>query len=174
MTTFRPLSIIVCLMAVMQCAYCVIWYIYHHDIFLSIMTSSNRKSSASLSFCAGKQPVKVVSPHKGTVTRTFDVFVVSLNKLLNKHSIGRYFETPCNVLNWIVSTVDADGPTPIWHQDILNRHGEIGQLHIYRYANLFQNCPVASGASRKTVTLFNARELRNLWNHAFCKGVRWL
>ena len=79
-----------------------------------------------------------------------------------------------NVLNWIVGTVVADGPTPIWHQDILNRHGEIGQCHIYRYANLFQSCPVASGALRKTVTLFNARELRNLWNHAFCKGVRWL
>ena len=79
-----------------------------------------------------------------------------------------------NVLNWIVSTAVADGPTPIWHQDILNRHGEIGQLHIYRYANLFQSCPVASGALRKTVALFNARELRNLWNYAFCKGVSWL
>ena len=31
--------------------------------------------------------------------------------------------------------VVAGGPTPIWHQDIFNRHGEIGQLHIYRYAN---------------------------------------
>ena len=70
------------------------------------MTSSNRKFSTLLSFCAGEQHVKVVSPHKGTVTRTFDVFVVSLNKLLNKHSIGQYFETPWRsfdvaVMYWI-------------------------------------------------------------------------
>ena len=48
----------------------------------------------------------MVSPHKGTVTRNFAVFVVSLNKLLNKHSIGRYFETPWRsfdvaVMYWI-------------------------------------------------------------------------
>ena len=76
-----------------------------------------------------------------------------------------------NVLNWIVSMVDAGGPTPIWHQNILNRQGEIGQLHIYRYAILFQSCPVVSAALRKTATLLNVRELRNLWNFVFCKGV---
>ena len=79
-----------------------------------------------------------------------------------------------NVLNWIVSMVVAGGPTPIWHQDILKRHGEIGQLYIYRYATLFQSCPVVSAALQKTATLFSARELRNLRNYVFCKGVRWL
>ena len=44
-----------------------------------------------------------------------------------------------NVLNWIVSMVVAGGPTPIWHQDILKRHGEIGQLYIYRYAILLSS-----------------------------------
>ena len=58
--------------------------------------------------------------------------------------------------------VVAGDPTPIWHQDILKRHGEIGQLYIYRYAILFQSCPVVSAALRKTATLLNARELRNL------------
>ena len=45
--------------------------------------------------------------------------------------------------------------------------------YIYRYAILFQSCPVVSAALRKTATLLNARELRNLWNYVFCKGVRW-
>ena len=79
-----------------------------------------------------------------------------------------------NALNWIVSMVVAGGPTPNWHQGILKRHGEIGQLYIYRYAILFQSCPVISAAMRKTATLLDARELRNLWNYVFCKGVRWL
>ena len=70
-----------------------------------------------------------------------------------------------NVLNWIVSMVVAGGPTPIWHQDILKCHGEIGQLYIYRYAILFLSWPVVSAALRKTATLLNARDLRNLWNH---------
>ena len=70
-----------------------------------------------------------------------------------------------NVLNWIVSMVVAGGLTPIWHQDILKCHGEMGQLYIYRYAILFQSWPVVSAALRKTATLLNARELRNLWNH---------
>ena len=70
-----------------------------------------------------------------------------------------------NVLNWIVSMVVAGGPTPIWHQDILKRHGEIGQLYIHRYAILFQSWPVVSAALRKTATLLNARELRNLRNY---------
>ena len=75
-----------------------------------------------------------------------------------------------NVLNWIVSMVVAGGPTPIWHQDILKRHGEIGQLYIYRYATLFQSCPVVSAALQKTATLFSARELRNLRNYVFLQG----
>ena len=62
-----------------------------------------------------------------------------------------------NALNWMVSMVVAGGPTPNWHQDILKRHGEIGQLYIYRYAILFQSCPVISAAMRKTATLLDAR-----------------
>ena len=54
-----------------------------------------------------------------------------------------------NVLNLIVSMVVAGDPTPIWHQDILKRHGEIGQLYIYRYAILFQSCPVVSAALQR-------------------------
>ena len=50
-----------------------------------------------------------------------------------------------NVLNWIVSMVVAGGPTPIWHQDILKRYGEIGQLYIYRYAIFFSK--LSSGIS---------------------------
>ena len=53
--------------------------------------------------------------------------------------------------------VVAGGPTPIRHQDILKRYGEIGQLYIYRYAILFQSCPVVSAALWKTATLLNAR-----------------
>ena len=101
------------------------------------MTSSN-KFSTLLSLCAGKPQVNVDSPHEGTVTQTFDVLLSIWKKtLLNKHSIGRYFETPWRsfvvaVMYWIVSMVVAGGLTPIWCQDILNRRGEIGQLHIYR------------------------------------------
>ena len=103
------------------------------------MTSSNRFPTL-LSLCAGKPQVKVDSPHEGTVTRTFDVFVVRLKKKpLNKHSNGRYFEKPWRsfdvaVMYWIVSMVVAGGLTTIWCQDILNRRGEIGHLHIYRHA----------------------------------------
>ena len=101
------------------------------------MTSSN-KFSTLLSLCAGKPQVKVDSPHEGTVTQTFDALLSIWKKtLLNKHSIGRYFETPWRsfvvaVMYWIVSMVVAGALTPIWCQDILNRRGEIGQLHIYR------------------------------------------
>ena len=72
------------------------------------------------------------------------MFLLSVWKknLLNKHSIDRYFETPWRsfdvaVMYWIVGMVVVGGLTPIWCQDILNRRGEIGQLHIYRHASFF-------------------------------------
>ena len=110
--------------------------------------------SALLSLCAGKPQVKVDSFHRGTVTRTFDVFVVSLKKMLNKLSIGRYFKAPWRsfdvaVMYWIVIMVVAGGLTLIRRQDILNRHSEIGQWHIYRHAFFSQSCPVVSATLRK-------------------------
>ena len=79
----------------------------------------------------------------------------SEKNLLNKHSIGRYFETPWRsfdvaVMYWIVSMVVAGGLTLNRCQYILNRRDEIGQLHIYRHAFFFnQNCPVVSATLRK-------------------------
>ena len=105
------------------------------------MTSSNRFPTL-LSLCAGNHRSKWILLTKA-VTWSFDVFIISLEKkLLNKHSIGRYFETPWRsfdvaVMYWIVSMVVAGGLTPIWCQDILNRHGEVGQLHIYCHASFF-------------------------------------
>ena len=64
-----------------------------------------------------------------------------------------------NVLNWIVSMAVAGGPAAIWHQDISNRHGEIGQLHIYRYAILFQSCPVVSAALRKNSNIAQCKRI---------------
>ena len=45
--------------------------------------------------CEGILQVAGGSPHKGPVTRSFDVlFDIGLNKLLNKQSNGRWFELP--------------------------------------------------------------------------------
>ena len=49
--------------------------------------------SALLALCAGNSPVPVNSPHKGPVTRSFDVFF-DLNKRLSNQPSGWWFETP--------------------------------------------------------------------------------
>ena len=63
-----------------------------------------RTLSALLALCEGNLPASG-SPHKGPVTRKFDIsFNVELNKLLNKHCSCQWFEFPwfiwhhCNVL----------------------------------------------------------------------------
>ena len=63
-----------------------------------------------------------------------------------------------NLLN-SPSMVVAGGLTPIWCQDILNRRGEIGQLHIYRHAFLFLS-KLSRGISyfAEVATLPNARD----------------
>ena len=106
------------------------------------MTSSNIFPPL-LSLCAGKPQVKVDSPHKGTVTRTFDVFCCQCKKTVEQTLDWPVFRDTMtviwrrrNVLN-SPSMVVAGGLTPIWCQDILNRRGEIGQLHIYRHAFFF-------------------------------------
>ena len=70
------------------------------------MTSSKRKIfSVTVPLC-GEPQVKVDSPHKGTATRTFDVFVVSLKKTVEQ------------TLDW---PVFRDHTTVIWlHRDVLN------------------------------------------------------
>ena len=46
-------------------------------------------------YCEGNPSVTCGFPHKGSVTRGFDVFIVdSMNKLLNKESNWRRFATP--------------------------------------------------------------------------------
>ena len=107
------------------------------------MTSSNRFPTL-LSLCAGK-PHRGQSEFSSRRDSNADLWCFcyqSEKKLLNKHSIGRNFETPWRsfdvvVMHWIVSMVVAGGLTPIWCQDILNRRDEIGQLHIYRHAFFF-------------------------------------
>ena len=120
------------------------------------MTSSNRFPTL-LSLCAGK-PHWGQSEFSSRRDSNADLWCFcyqSEKKLLNKHSIGRNFETPWRsfdvvVMHWIVSMVVAGGLTPIWCQDILNRRDEIGQLHIYHHAFFFyQNCPVVSATLRK-------------------------
>ena len=82
----------------------------HHDILKSIMTSPKRKIfSVTVHFYAGKPQVD--SPHKETVTRSFDVFVVSLNK-----------KTVEQTLDW---PVFRNATTVIWRRrNVLNsQHG---------------------------------------------------
>ena len=51
--------------------------------------------SALLAICVGNSPVTGEFPTKRPVTRSFDVFFdLRLNKRLNKHSVGWWFETP--------------------------------------------------------------------------------
>ena len=71
----------------------------------------------------------VESPHKGKVMRSFDgFFVFSLNKLLNKHSICWWFETPfisayvSSMLIWCIIT---------WSMYVL-RYQVVGQVITYR------------------------------------------
>ena len=53
--------------------------------------------SALLALCAGNSPVPVNSPHKASITRSFDVFFdLRLNKLLSKQPWGWWFE----MLSW--------------------------------------------------------------------------
>ena len=140
--TFRPLLIIVCLTINGCTAMCIL-----RNIICAIMISFNSLWRHQIDFqryCpfVRGNHMSVDSPHKGTVTRTFDVFLSVWKNLLNKHSIGRHFETPWRsfdvaVMYWIVSMVVAGALTPIWCQDILNHRGEIGQLHIYRHAFFF-------------------------------------
>ena len=78
------------------------------------MTSSNRFPTL-LSLCAGKPQVKVASPHKGTVTRTFDVFVISLKK----NSVEQTLDWP----------VFREAMTIIWHRrNVLNSQQGWGQV----------------------------------------------
>ena len=78
MPIFWPLSSIVLLMAVMQCVYCVIWYMCRHGILQSIMTSSNRSIFHVTLLMCGEPPITVDSHHKGTVTRTFDISLLAI------------------------------------------------------------------------------------------------
>ena len=138
----------------MRCAYCVILYMCHHDILISIMTSS-KSFPTLLSLWAGKPQVKVDSPHKGTVTRTFDVFVVSLKKTVEQ------------TLDW---PVFRDAMTVIWRRlNVLNsqyggcwwpnaclvprhlkpswRNRTVAYLSPCIF--FYQNCPVVSATLRK-------------------------
>ena len=54
--------------------------------------------------------------------------------------------------------VVAGGLTPIWCQDILNRRGEIGQLHIYRHAYFLSKFSRDMSYSAEVATLPNARD----------------
>ena len=168
----------------MQCAYCVYYTsaivisfnpLWRHQIYFHRYCPFVRGNHTG---------VKVNSPHEGTVTRTFDVFVISLKKkLLNKHSIGRNFETPWRsfdvvVMHWIVSMVVAGGLTPIWCQDILNRRDEIGQLHIYRHAFFLSKLSRGISYFAEVATLPNARDFifAFLWLHRcivcnYCNAV---
>ena len=118
------------------------------------MTSSNRFAML-LSLCTGKPQVKVDSPHErdSTWTRTFDVCCQSEKKTVEQTLDWPVFRDAMTVIwrrrNVLNSMVVAGGLTPIWCQDILTRRGEIGQLHIYRHAFFFQNCPVVSATLRK-------------------------
>ena len=136
------------------------------------MTSSNRNIFSVTVLLCEKPQVKMDYLHKGTVTQTFDVLVVSLKKkkMLNKHSIGRYFETPWRsfhvaVMYWIVSMVVAGCLTPIWCQDILNRHGEIGKLHIFRHAFFFAKLSRGISHFTEMAMLPNARDF------IFCDNI---
>ena len=60
-----------------------------------MMTSSNGKKSALLAICAGYSTVTGEFPTRRPVTRRFDVLdIVRLNKLLSKHWLGWWIETP--------------------------------------------------------------------------------
>ena len=139
----------------MQCAYCV-YYTCAIMISFNPLWRHQIDLQCYCPFVRGNHRLKWILLTKGTVLERGPLmFVVSLKKkLLNKHSIDRYFETPWRsfdvvVMYWIVSMVVAGGLTPIWCQDILTRRGEIGQLHIYRHAFFFQNCSVVSATLRK-------------------------
>ena len=146
-TTFRPLLIIVCLTVNGCNAMCIL-----RNIICAIMISFNPlwryqiNSNVTVPLCGETTDQSGFSSQRDSNTDLW-CFVVSLQKtLLNKHSIGRYFETPWRsfdvaVMYWIVSMVVAGGLTPIWCQDILNRRGEIGQLHIYRHAFFIKIVP---------------------------------
>ena len=55
-------------------------------------------------------------PHKGIVTRTFYVSVVNLNKLLIKHSIGRWFETQWRSFDvTVMLSRESNNHSPILH-----------------------------------------------------------
>ena len=54
--------------------------------------------------------------------------------------------------------VVAGGLTPIWRQDILNRHGEIGELHIYRHAFFFEKLSRGVRYFAEVTTLPNTRD----------------
>ena len=64
--------------------YIVTWWRHQMEAF-----------SAWLTPCAGNSPAPVNSPHKGPVTRSFDVFFnLRLNKRLSKQPWGWWFQTP--------------------------------------------------------------------------------
>ena len=65
-------------------------YICHN-----VMTSSNGNISTLLALCEGNSPVSggILSQRASNVG-LWCSFAISLNKRLNKHSIGRWFETP--------------------------------------------------------------------------------
>ena len=115
------------------------------------------------------------SPHKGTVTRTFDVFCCQSKKTVEQTLDWPVFRDAMtviwrrrNVLN-SPSMVVAGGLTPIWCQDILNRRGEIGQLHIYRHAFFFSKLSRGISYFAEVATLPNARDFifAFLWLHRF-------
>ena len=62
---------------------------------ISMMTSSNGNIFRVTGPLCGNSPVPVNSPHKGPVTRSYDVFFdLRLNKRLSKQPWGWWFETP--------------------------------------------------------------------------------
>ena len=62
----------------MQCVYCVIWYMCRHGILQSIMTSSNRSIFHVTLLLFAEPLITVDSPHKGTITRTFDISLLAI------------------------------------------------------------------------------------------------
>ena len=59
-----------------------------------MMTSSNRKKSASLAICAWNSPVTDEFPAQRPVSQSFDVFFdLLLNKRLSKQWLGWWCET---------------------------------------------------------------------------------
>ena len=157
MSTFRPLSSNVCLMAVVQRVYCVTWYLRPHGILQSIMTSSNREVFHVTLLLCGEPPITMESPHKGTVTWTLDISLLAIWK-----NVEQTFDWPvirdAMTVTWRCNNALSSPHGGCWWRGVYlapEHHEPSRQNRTVAYISsciFLQSCPVVSATLRKTTT----------------------